>query len=289
MRRLFLVVVVVLGASCAHKQKPAPPPPAPPPPKGDLLRFKAKKGDAGKSRVKLLIEQELATAPSEKRPPKPVTLSLSFGEEEQVDTVGSDGAAVISARLVDAVGQAGGAADQKMVDDMALALDELKIQFKRQPRGEVVAVALSGLRRPLDESTARQVVNAMFGAQRGQIFPEENIDVAGSWKVTLPIPATAGFAGEVRYDYTYAKKAGAIATVVCEGRADGKKGDGAKLTSKSSAEYRFDIDAGHVLGSTVDQLTQVEGTAAASTMPSGVRQHLRVEWSSEGEAREKQE
>ena len=47
-----------------------------------------------------------------------------------------------------------------------------------------------------------------------------------------------------------------------------------------------------MLGSTVDQLTQVEGTAAGAAAPSAVRQHLRVEWSLEGEAgeaREKQE
>jgi hypothetical protein len=276
--RRGLWVVVALLAACAHNPGSAPPS-TPKPAVGDLLRFKAKQGDAVASRVKLLIEQEVGTAPSEKRPPRTVLLQFSFGEEEQVDGVSPDGAQLVTSRLVDAVGQAGAAADQRMVDDMALAFDELRIQFKRHPRGEVVAVALSGLRRPLDESTARQVVNAMFGAQRGQLFPEDKIDVGGNWKVTLPIPATTGYTGDVRYDYTYARKAGTIATVGCEGRAEGQKAGGGKLTSKSTAEYRFDVASGRLIASTIDQLTQAESVAQGG-LPQGLRQHLRIEWTS---------
>ncbi len=152
---VVVAVVVFFAASCAHKPPPPAPAPAPAPAKGDLLRFKAKKGDGLRSKVKLLIEQEVGTSPSEKRPPRTVLLQFSFGEEEEVDNATPDGATLISARLVDAVGQAGATADQRMVDDMALAFDELKIQFKRHARGEILAVALAGLRRPLDESTAR--------------------------------------------------------------------------------------------------------------------------------------
>jgi hypothetical protein len=293
MSRSLLVVAVVLASSCAHQAPPPAKPVPSPPPKGDLLRFKAKAGEDSRSKVKLLIEQEMGTQISDKKPAKPVILQFSFGEEEHVETVSPDGAELVTARIVDAVGRAGGGADQRRVDDLALALDELKVQFKRHPRGEVVALALSGLRRPLDESTARQVLNALYGAQRGQLFPESHIDVGGSWKVTLAMPATTGYTGEVSYDFTYARKAGSIATIDCDGRADGKKGDGSgRLTSKSTSEYRFDVDSGHLVGSTVDQLTQAEGTAAGAPALSAVRQHLRVEWTLEGEgaeAREKQE
>jgi hypothetical protein len=240
-----------------------------------------------------LIEQEVGTQVSDKKPAKPVVLQFTFGEEEHVDNVGADGALLVTARIVDAVGQASGAADQRRVDDLALALDELKVQFKRHPRGEVVALAISGLRRPLDESTARQVLNALYGAQRGQLFAEEHVETGARWKVALPMPATTGYTGDVTYDFAYAKKAGHVATIECDGKAEGKKGDGSgHLTSKSTSTYRFDVDTGRMLGSTVDQLTQVEGAAAGSAAPSAVRQHLRVEWSLEGEAaeaREKQE
>jgi hypothetical protein len=274
---LFLV-------GCAHKPEPAPPPPAPPPPKGDLLRFRAKAGDEAKSKVKLTIEQEQAAAQGDKRgTSKPVTLTFSFGEEEKVDSVAPDHSMIISARIVDAVGEGSAGTSQQMVDDMALAFDELKIQFKRQERGDVVAVAMSGLRKPLDESTARAVLNAIYGAQRGPLFPEEHVDVGGTWKTTMPIPSTAaGFEGQVHYDYTYARRDGGVAVIGCEGRFEGKRPQGTamqKLSGKSSAEYRFDVGAGRMMASNVDQMTQAEGAiAGAQTLQLGVRQRIRVEW-----------
>jgi hypothetical protein len=287
-RGLFVVAGALLMMACAHKPPPPPPPaPAPPPPpKGDLLRFKAKPGDEARSKVKLTIEQEQAAAQGDKRgASKPVTLSFSFGEEEKVDSVAADGSMIISSRLVDAVGQGSAGTSQQTVDDMALAFDELKIQFKRQTRGEIVAIAMSGLRKPLDESIARAVLNALYGAQRGPLFPEGHIDVGGSWKTTLPIPSSAGFDGDVHYDYTYARKAGASAVISCEGRFEGKRPQGAamqKVSGTSSAEYRFDIGAGHLLGSNVDQMTQVEGAIGGQqALQLGVRQHIRIEWSLE--------
>src|SRR3569833_448805 len=243
--RRGLPVVALLMMACAHQ--PPPPPPAPPPPapapKGDLLRFKAKPGDESKSKIKLTVEQEQAAAQGDKRgASKPVTLTFTFGEEEKVDSVAQDGSMIVSSRLVAAVGQGSGGTNQAVADDMALAFDELKIQFKRQPRGDVVAIALSGLRKPLDESLARAVLTAIYGAQRGPLLP-------------------AGPDGEVRYDYTYARKDGGAAVIGCEGRFDGKRPQGTamqKISGTSSAEYRFDIAGGRMRGSNVDQMTQVE-------------------------------
>jgi len=284
-RGVWLAAGALLMMACAHKPAPPPPapPPPPPPPKGDLLRFKGKPGDEAKSKVKLTIEQEQAAAQGDKRgASKPVTLTFSFGEEEKVDSVAPDGSMIISSRLVDAVGQGSAGTSQQTVDDMALAFDELKIQFKRQDRGEIVAISMSGLRKPLDESIARAVLNAIYGAQRGPLFPEAHVDVGGTWKTTLPIPSTAGFDGDVHYDYTYARKAGGVAVIGCEGRFEGKRPQGAamqKISGTSSAEYRFELAAGRMVGSNVDQMTQVEGAIAGQqALQLGVRQHIRVEW-----------
>jgi hypothetical protein len=283
--RRGLPVVALLMMACAHAPPPPPPapPPPPPPPQGDVLRFKAKPGDEAKRKIKLTIEQEQAAAQGDKRgATKPVTLTFTFGEEEKIDSVAPDGSMIISSRLVDAVGQGSGGTNQPIVDDMALAFDELKIQFKRQARGDVVAIALSGLRKPLDESLARAVLNAIYGAQRGPLLPEGPVDVGAAWKTTMPIPSTAGFDGQVHYDYTYARKAGGISVISCEGRFEGKRPQGAamqKLSGTSSSEYRFDLAAGHLVGSNVDQMTQVEGAIAGQqTLQLGVRQHIRVEW-----------
>ena len=61
-----------------------------------------------------------------------------------------------------------------------------------------------------------------------------------------------------------------------------------KLSGKSSAEYRFDVDGGRLMASSVDQMTQAEGAiAGAQTLQLGVRQRIRVEWTLEaGDAKE---
>jgi hypothetical protein len=295
MRRGAIVAVALMMMGCGHKPPPpAPAPPPPPPAKGDLLRFKAKVGDETHSKVKLTIEQEQAVAQGEKRgQSKPVVLQFSFGEEEKVDAVAPDGAILVNARIVDAVGQGSAGTSQQAVDDMALAFDELKIQFKRQPRGEVVSLGLSGLRKPLTEATARQVLNALYGAQRGQLFPEPPVEAGATWKTSMPIPSSSGFEGEVRYDYTYARKAAGVAVILCEGRFEGKRGQGTvrqKLSGKSSAEYHFDVGAGRMVSSTVDQMTQDEGVVQGQqALQLGVRQHIRVEWTAEAPDKDKEQ
>jgi Family of unknown function (DUF6263) len=295
MRRGLIVGAATLMMACAHKPPPEPPlPPPPPPAKGDALRFKAKAGDETHSKVKLTIEQEQAAAQGEKRgQSKPVVLQFTFGEEEKVDAVAGDGAILVGARIVDAVGQGSQGTSQQAVDDMALAFDELKIQFKRQPRGEVVSLALSGLRKPLSEATARQVLNALYGAQRGQIFPEQPVDVGSTWKTSMPIPSSAGFAGEVHYDYTYARKGTGVAVITCEGRFEGKRAQGTvtqKLSGKSTAEYHFDVETGRLISSTVDQMTQDEGVVQGQqALQLGVRQHIRVEWTAVAADKDKEQ
>lgn len=286
MRRGAILGALLLVA-CAHKPPPAPPPaPPPPPPKGELLRFKAKAGDEQHNKVRITIESESAAAQGDKRgAQKPLVLSFSFGEEEKVDSVSPDGSALITARLVDAVGQASQGANQKLVDEMALAFDELHIQLKRQPRGEVAGINLTGLRAPLEEPTARQVLNAVYGAQRGPLFPEEHVDVGGTWKTHVPMPEASGFVGDVDYDYTWARNDGGLAVITSVGRLAAKRvGQGGnvttKLTGQSTGEFHFDVAAGKLLASTVDQMTQVEGAIAGQqTLELGVRQHIRVEWS----------
>ena len=98
----------------------------------------------------------------------------------------------------------------------------------------------------------------------------------------MPIPSTAGFEGEVHYDYTYARKDGGRRRHRLRRALRGQAAAGAamqKLSGTSSAEYRFDVAAGRMVGSNVDQMTQVEGAIAGQqALQLGVRQHIRVEW-----------
>jgi hypothetical protein len=286
MRASRLVAVLLLSA-CAHKPPPPPPPapPPPPPPKGDTLRFKAKPGDGTRNKAHVVIEQEITPA-DKKVKPTLLSIGFNFGEEEKVDAAAPDGSQLVVVRIVDAVGEAQAPAAQKIVDDMALAFDELRIQFKRQARGDITALGLSGLRKPLDEATARQVLNAMFGAQRGSLFPDGPVDTGGTWKVTIPIPEMTGLAGEVHYDYTYARKESGVAVIGAEGRFEGTKKNGASEShsvGKSTTEYRFDVAGGRMLASSVDQVTEVDVTGPDK---GHVKQHLRVEWAADKEKAE---
>ena len=254
---------MVAMVGCAHKKPPPPPPPAPPPPPtGDKLRITAHAGEEPHAKVKLAIVQDVGK--------KHLELSFDFVDEEKVMAVDPEGTASFTARLVDAVGTAASGAPQQMVDDFALALDELKIQFKRSARGEIAGVMLSGVRPPLEEGTARSIVNAMYSAQRGAITPEPPMDVGQTWTVTTALPPSTGFTGQVSYTYKYERKGGSVAVITGSGKLDGKA-TGKTMTGKSTAEYRLET-GGRLIGSVVETDTDVEAA------PSSVKQHVRAEW-----------
>ena len=256
---------MVVMAGCAHKKPPPPPPPAPPPPPtGDKLRISTHAGDEPHAKVKLAIVQDVGK--------KHLELSFDFVDEEKVTAVDAEGTASVTARLVDAVGTASSGANQQMIDDFALALDELKIQFKRTARGEIAGVMLSGVRPPLEEGTARSIVNAIYSAQRGAITPEPPMDVGQSWTVTAALPPSTGFTGQVSYTYKYERKGGGVAVITGAGKLEGKAASGGKtMTGKSTAEYRLEL-SGRLIGSIVETDTDVDAP------PSVVKQHIRAEW-----------
>jgi hypothetical protein len=278
-----LLAYITLGvclAGCAHK-KPPPPPSEPPKPVGDSLRFKAKAGDTPKAKVAMLIDQEMTTTAGVKTKTQKIVLNFNLTEEETVDSVAPEGAQ-ISARLVDVAGTATSGANQEMVDNFAIALDELKISFRRSPRGEVAALTFTGLRNPLDENTAKSILNAIYGGGRGAILPEEPVAVGASWKVQTQVPTPLGVTGDASYAYTYAKKDGNVATVTGEGTLEAKGGTPPAtkhLSGKSTSEYHLDIDAGRVDSSAADVNTSYEESSGKTTM--AVKQRIKVDWTSQ--------
>jgi hypothetical protein len=191
------------------------------------------------------------------------------------------GAALVSARLADISGRAVQGADQKAVDQVALALDELKIQFKRTARAETANLSIIGVRPPLEEKVARSVVQAVYSAGRGPILPDHPVQPAGTWRAEMPLAMALGFEGNVAYDYTYAKRDGQVAVINAEGKVDGRSTSGPPKTLQgtSSAEFRFDLTAGRIVGATVDATTIVQ---EGST--SRIKQRIRVIWTIKGAA-----
>jgi hypothetical protein len=280
MRSRWLLFALACGfAACAHKP---PPPPPPSPPKGDLLRFKAAGGEEPKAKVTLLIDQEVMGAQGSKGGSRHIVLNFAFADEEKVDAVSPDGTLQLSGRLVDVAGSASQGATQPQVDDFSLALDELKIQFRRSPRGEVAAITMSGVRPPLDESTARMVLNAIYSAARGPILPEGLVEPGASWQVQTQVPTPGGATAEATYSYKFAAKEGGVATISGEGTLDSKSGGGGTtkhMSGKDLSEYKVEVATGHLLSSTVDVTRTVEEQIPGQqTMQVGLRSHIRVVW-----------
>lgn len=283
-QRILLGLVLVLGA-CAHKPppKPATPPPQPPPaPIGDLLQLKAQPGAVSHGQVHIAIVTDLAGGQGGRSASRHIELAFDFTDEQKVQAVAPDGTATITARLLDAVGHAGPGASQSQVDNVALALDEVKVRFQRTLRGEVDALQISGVRPPLEEQTARTMLNALYLAQRGPLLDDKPVPVGGTWKVSTSLPPSSGFSGVVSYLYTYLRDSSGVAMVGCQGTVSGKGGGGGTqqtMTGQSSATLRFERETGRLLSSTADATVQLGQTVPAQqTISTGIRQQVRAEW-----------
>jgi hypothetical protein len=270
---------------CGHKPPPPTKNPEPSPvPKGDLLRFKANAGDEPKAKVTLLIEQEQAAKTNDKNSQaRKVVLSFRLVEEEKVDAIAPDGTAQLSSRLVDAVGEAGTGAPQNVVDEFALVLDELKVQFRRSPRGDVSSITVAGVRNPVDDKTARAILNAIFAGGRGPILPEEFVDVGATWNNTAQVPTNWGTSAEATYVYKYVSRDNGIATISCEGSLDSQKAGSTaqkRMTNKNTAELKFDIAKGRLIGLVSDGTTQIEDVVqgTAGGVGGGIKSHVKVTW-----------
>ena len=261
------LALVVLGAACAHSRSEAN---ATNTSRGALLRFKPKVGGRLFAKVRINVEADSAA--------EHAAFGFSFSAEETIDKVAEDGTASVSARLLDATGEAGASTDQKTMDALALAFDELKIRFKRSLRGEVTELAITDIRAPLDDKMARTVVSSVYGAAHGPILPEEPVDVGSTWKVETDIGTAVGVVGKATHSYVFVRKSGNLSVLSCESTMDAKGPGGARkhMSSKQTSEYGFDGDSGRLQSILADSsLKAEEGT------PASVRQRVTFKWTAE--------
>jgi hypothetical protein len=200
-----------------------------------------------------------------------------------VDAVEADGAAQVSARMLDVVGTS---AEQRLTDEMALAFDELKIQFKRSPRGDVAALAAAGVRAPLDDRVARSVVNALYGGARGPMFPEPRIEVGATWKVQTPQWLTPyGIVADGTYNYLYLRRDGVVAVVTGTGTLEGRAeagGQSRHLSGRSSSEWRVAVDDRRLRYAMIEVTTDLEENPATPRSAAAGHQRVMVEWTLSG-------
>ncbi len=258
-------------SGCAHKQAPPPTPPPPPAPKGDLLRIHDTANASTRSKVNLVIDQSSTGKQARK-----VSLNFNFAAEEKTESVSGDGLAQISARMVDVVGSSAVGANQDAVDQWALALDELKVGYRRNPRGEVDAMTLSGVKPPLDEKTARMITNAVFGGQRGALLPAEPVATGATWTVAVSLPAPQGAEVMLNYSYKYTAVDSGVATVSIQGTVQMTGDAPAKMTGTDAGTYQLRMADGTLVHSDFDLVRQLESTTPGNGM--SVMSHVHVVW-----------
>lgn len=139
-----------------------------------------------------------------RKPVGPPTLhTFSMQVEEKIASVDGKGAA-ITARLTEAVGASG---EPQLTDQLALALDDLKISYRRNEKGAVRDLKISGLRAPLEPHLARAIVLTLFGAARGANIPDRSIDVQDDWTVDADCELV-GLTGHLHTFYTLLDRQG---------------------------------------------------------------------------------
>lgn len=270
------VLLVACGGTKTTTKKPKEDPkPEPAKQVGEQLRFKAKQNDRLNAKVALTMEFDVMVKQGKKTTPKKISLSFNLASEEKIDSVDNLGNMALTARLADAIGKAQGM-DAKTVDDFALAIDELKINLTRTPRGDITSVGINGVRAPLDDRVARAIVNALYSASRGPLLPEDAVDVNGTWKSELQVPLGPNAIGNAVYNYTFAKKDGAIAVLSSTGSVTGEAGPGKKVTGTITSEYKLDSVQGKLTTYSTDINSTVEDASApADARTSG--QRIKVE------------
>lgn len=285
MQRSFQPLVLACALAlvgCASTKKTTTkkeePPPPPPKAAGETLRYKGKAGDKLNAKAKLLIEFDLTAPASKGKKPvtKHVVLTFDLNSEEKIDSVDSAGNLTIAARLADAVASKAEGFDVKTVDDFSLALDELKINLVRTPRGDITSVGINGVRAPLDDRVARSVVNALYSASRGAVLPEDGVDVNATWKTDMQVPLGPNAIGQAVYTYTFAKKEGTAVTITSTGTVTGEAAPGKKVNGKITSEYKLDNASGKLASYSSDITSQIDDASAPTGEKPG-QQRIKVD------------
>ncbi len=211
-----------------------------------------------------------------KKPTGPATLhTFNLSIEEKVTSV-DKGTALVTAHLVDVVGASG---EPKLSDQLALALDDLKISFHRTDRGEVLDLKIEGVRAPLDEPMVRAIVITLFGAARGPSLPDRDVTVQDDWTVESDAEVV-GVTTHQRHFYTLVAVEGSRYQLREKGHIEGSSSLGSarrKVRGETFAEETLDLQRGVLVSAEYEWTAKVDDESAESEVPGVGRTRVRVE------------
>jgi hypothetical protein len=204
-----------------------------------------------------------------RRPVGPATLhTFTFTIEEKVaDSEG--GRALVNVRFIEVVGASG---EPQLSDQMALAMDDLKISFSRGPRADVQDLKIAGLHSPLDEPTVHAIVFTLFGAGRGPQLPERRVSVLDDWTIEADTEIV-GLTAHQRYFYTLVAEQGRVVRIREKGHVEGIatiNGSRRRIDGDTFSDESLDLERGVVVGGEYEWSAVVEEDPPAAQETPGV-------------------
>jgi hypothetical protein len=205
----------------------------------------------------------------------PATLhTFSLQLEETVKSIDRD-SVTVAASLVDVVGESG---DPQLSDKLALALDDLRVTFRRSDRANVTDVRIDGVHAPLDPHVARAIVLVLIGGLRGPALPLKSIGVQDDYQAETSFDLV-GVTAHLRNFYTLLAKNGDTMRIRDKGKLEaiGSIGDTRRqLAGDTFSEETFDLGKG-VLVSGEYEWTYTVDDDPAGDVPGGGKLHVRAE------------
>jgi hypothetical protein len=259
------VLLLGLGAGCPANTNGARRADAP---RGPRMRF-VDAEERAPARLVLEIDPR-------RRPVGPATLhTFTMSVEEKIRAEGDS--AHVEARLIEVVGASG---EPQLSDQLALAMDELKISFRRNARGEVSDVKLEALRPPLDEPTAHAIISAVFYAHRGPRLPDKPVGLQDDWTVESDLEVV-GLTAHQRHFYTLTGEGETTLDLREKGHVEGIatiNGSRRKIVADTFSQETIDLHRGVVVSGEYEWTSQVdEEPPPAQDLPGIGRTKIRVE------------
>lgn len=232
---------------------------------GDPLSLMSKAKDKLSGLVKVRLEKLDAGKK------KPDIYNLQFEEEHVVESIDAGGGMHVSGKFFNVESQGETAKERKAGDKLARALSDMQISFDISSRGEVSTLDVRNVSDALLPD-ARLIAIWVYGAERGALFDAGPVVLGKGWKSRAQIPIPSGGSKKWDINCSYAKRSGAVATVLFTGTVTGQSG-GVQLAGELKGEVRLDTERGILTYSEVD-------AQAVYKIPDGGSQqnHITVTW-----------
>ena len=249
---------------------------------GDVLKLSLKAGDKLTGKITVRLER------SESGKKKPKVYALVMKEEHSVASADAGGVLHMTASFFDIEPQGDSSKERKDAEAMARALSTTKVSFDLTPRGDVtnfdialpadVKDSKEGREMEAQMRDARQIAQAVYGADRGPIFDPQPIEKGKNWPIRASIPIPQGGNKSWEITGTYEKNEGGVADINLEGKVAGES-RGTQLTGELKGKLKLHVQRGALTYQDVDTTSVFRAQDGSET-----NVHIHMTWEAEAAA-----